>query len=131
MYCHVSQRIHTLFFPTTQFCELITRFSVHASGIEGKAYLPQLVTSACIAMFLRQFTLCSFRPHSFCELTTRFSVDVSGTEGKDYLPQLVSVLVVTLGSTVLLYISFKHYTKKTLSRHMEDEQEQQRLLELK
>lgn len=68
---------------------------------------------------------------SFCELTTRFSVHASGTEGKDYLPQLVSVLVVTLGSTVLLYISFKHYTKKTLSRHMEDEQEQQRLLELK
>ena len=82
-------------------------------------------------MFLNQFTLCSFRPRSFCELTTRFSVDVSATEGKDYLPQLVSVLVVTLGSTVLLYISFKHYTKKTLNRHMEDEEEQQRLLELK
>lgn len=58
-------------------------------------------------------------------------MDVSGTEGKDYLPQLVSVLVVALGSTVLLYISFKHYTKKTLNRHMEDEEEQQRLLELK
>ena len=102
------------------------------SGTDGKVYLPQLVRSACIAMFLSQFTLgFFFRPLSFCELTTRFSVDVSGTEGKDYLPQLVSVLVVALGSTVLLYISFKHYTKKTLNRHMEDEEEQQRLLELK
>jgi len=75
--------------------------------------------------------LCFFRPRSFCQLTTRFSLDVSDTEGKDYLPQLVSVVVVTLGSTVLLYISFKHYTKKTLNRHMEDEEEQKRLVELK
>lgn len=82
-------------------------------------------------MFLSQFTLWLFLPRSFCELTTRFSVDVSGTEGKDYLPQLVSVLVVTLGSTVLLYISFAQYTKKTLNRHLEDEEEQHRLQELK
>lgn len=75
--------------------------------------------------------LCFFRPRSFCQLTTHFSLDVSDTEGKDYLPQLVSVVVVTLGSTVLLYISFKHYTKKTLNRHMEDEEEQKRLVELK
>jgi len=102
------------------------------SDTEDKDYqLPQLLRSACIAVFLSLFTLCSLRPCSFCELTTRFSLDVSGVEGKDYLPQLVSVVVVTLGSTVLLYISFKHYTKKTLNRHLEDEEEQQRLLELK
>ncbi|XP_078349595.1 cation channel sperm-associated auxiliary subunit epsilon-like [Oculina patagonica] len=68
---------------------------------------------------------------SFCELTTRFSVDVTGSEAKNYLPQLMSVLVVTLSSTVLLYISFAQYTKKTLNRHLEDEEEQQRLQELK
>lgn len=58
-------------------------------------------------------------------------MDVTGTEGKDYLPQLVSVLVVTLCSTVLLYISYAYYTKQTLHRHQEDEEEQQRLQELK
>ncbi|KAJ7365470.1 hypothetical protein OS493_005578 [Desmophyllum pertusum] len=68
---------------------------------------------------------------SFGELTTRFSVDVTGSEAKDFLPQLVSVAVVTLGSTVLLYISFAYYTKRTLNIHLEDEEEQQRLQELK
>ncbi|CAH3147810.1 unnamed protein product [Porites lobata] len=69
---------------------------------------------------------------SFCELTTRFSVEVTSTdEAKEFLPQLVSILVVTLSSTVLLYISFAHYTKKTLHRHQEDEEEQQRLQELR
>ncbi|CAH3147805.1 unnamed protein product [Porites lobata] len=69
---------------------------------------------------------------SFCELSTRFSVEVTSTdEAKEFLPQLVSILVVTLSSTVLLYISFAHYTKKTLHRHQEDEEEQQRLQELK
>lgn len=85
----------------------------------------------CIPMFLFQFTLCLFPPRSFCELTTRFSVDVTGSEAKDFLPQLMSVLVVTLSSTLLLYISFAQYTKKTLNRHLEDEEEQQRLQELK
>ena len=82
-------------------------------------------------MFLSHFTLCLFSPRSFCELSARFSVHVTGSEGKDYLPQLLSFVVVTLGSTVLLYISYRHYTKKTLNRHLEDEEEQQRLQELK
>lgn len=78
------------------------------------------------------FCLCHLYPCSFCELTTRFSVEVTSTdEAKEFLPQLVSILVVTLSSTVLLYISFAHYTKKTLHRHQEDEEEQQRLQELK
>lgn len=76
--------------------------------------------------------LCSFRPRSFCELTTRFSLDVSDYhEEKHYFPLLMSVVVVTLCSTVLLYISFKHYTKKTLTRHMESEAHHHRLQELK
>lgn len=76
--------------------------------------------------------LCSFRPHSFCELTTRFSLDVSDYhEEKHYFPLLMSVVVVTLCSTVLLYINFKHYTKKTLTRHMESEAHHRRLQELK
>lgn len=79
------------------------------------------------------FLSLSFKyPCSFCELTTRFSVEVTSTdEAKEFLPQLVSVLVVTLSSTILLYISFAYYTKKTLNRHQEDEEEQQRLQELK
>jgi len=76
--------------------------------------------------------LCSFRPRSFCELTTRFSLDVSDYhEEKHYFPLLMSVVVVTLCSTVLLYISFKHYTKKTLTRQMESEAHHRRLQELK
>lgn len=70
-------------------------------------------------------------PCSFCELSTRFSVDVTESKGKDYLPQLVSIIVVTLGSAVLLYLSYAHYTKQTLERHQENEEEQQRLQELK
>ena len=70
-------------------------------------------------------------PCSFCELSTRFSVDVTESKGKDYLPQLVSIIVVTLGSAVLLYLSYVHYTKQTLERHQENEEEQQRLQELK
>lgn len=81
-------------------------------------------------MFLS--VLCSFRPRSFCELTTRFSLDVSDYhEEKHYFPLLMSVVVVTLCSTVLLYISFKHYTKKALTRHMESEAQHHRLQELK
>ncbi|XP_068729592.1 cation channel sperm-associated auxiliary subunit epsilon-like [Montipora capricornis] len=68
---------------------------------------------------------------SFCELSTRFSVVVTGSEGKDFLPLVVSILVVTMGCTVLLYISYAHYTKQTLNRHQADEEEQQRLQELK
>ena len=69
---------------------------------------------------------------SFCDLSARFSVDVASSDKeRKFLPQVVSVLVVTLGSTVLLYISFARYTKKTLDRHQKDEEEQQRLQELK
>jgi len=68
---------------------------------------------------------------SFCELSTHFSVDVTESKGKDYLPQLVSIIVVTLGSALLLYLSYAHYTKQTLERHQENEEEQQRLQELK
>lgn len=76
--------------------------------------------------------LCSFRPRSFCELTTSFSLDVSDYhEEKHYFPLLMSVVSMTLCSTVLLYISFKHYTKKTLTRHMENEAQHHRLQELK
>lgn len=70
-------------------------------------------------------------PCSFCELSTRFSVDITESKGKDYLPQLVSIIVVTLGSAVLLYLSYARYTKQTLERHQENEEEQQRLQELK
>ena len=55
----------------------------------------------------------------------------SSDEEREFWPQVVSVLVVTLGRTALLYISFARYTKKTLDRHQKDEEEQQRLQELK
>ncbi|RMX37396.1 hypothetical protein pdam_00013816, partial [Pocillopora damicornis] len=68
---------------------------------------------------------------SFCELTSQFSVQVTDREGKNFLSQIASVAVVTLISTVLLYLNFAKYTKRTLNIHQEDEQEQQRLQELK
>ena len=129
LYCHVFQCCSFFIHAVSVSWPLVSKWTVRHRR-------HSLLTAACKKRMYCHVsqsihTWFFFRPLSFCELTTRFSVDVSGTEGKDYLPQLVSVLVVALGSTVLLYISFKHYTKKTLNRHMEDEEEQQRLLELK
>ena len=84
-----------------------------------------------IDVFLSKVHFCLLLSNSFCELTSQFSVQVTDREGKNFLSQIASVAVVTLISTVLLYLNFAKYTKRTLNIHQEDEQEQQRLQELK
>ena len=94
-------------------------FKFHGNNLTGTAHAWR---------FFKPFFGC----FSFCDLTVRFTVDVTGdTASRNFLPQLLSVVIVTVSSTVLLYISYVRYTKQTLNRHQEDEEEQQRLQELK